>query len=236
MRGISASRLLAILLLLPASTSEAGNRGIRVDFGDWSPAQPIGSGACPGTTAGSQMVNWNGYLLMGSVDPKYLVDAYCQTTLAAEFDANSFNGEDSPYISRLVGLNSDNRVTGIRYTFLDSDRFSQNKQGYQWVIYLFPSVRLIGFNNSEGFELTSATYISHVVDDSYRYWNGADNANGDYLCLLPSSQPSYNWNEGTIVDTTSQFSAEYDFGPGYNQNRCIAALTGPFSSSFEDPQ
>lgn len=236
MRKIPSSNLIALaLMLLAGSGTASAGRAVRIAFDDWSEAQPIGSPACPGTTAGSTVVNWNGFLLVGSDDPKYLTDAYCQTSLAGEFDENSFNGENSAVVGRLVGINGENRVTAIRYTFLDRDRFDAEKEGYQWVVYSFPDVRLIGLNSSANYALTPDTHIAHEIDSSSIYWSADQYPDGEYLCIIPSGQPSYYWSQGALVDSIWQFSAQDDFS-AYNQNGCVKKLTGAYANSFEDPQ
>ncbi len=235
MRKIPTGKLIALALLVVAGDAGAGQRSVRIAFDDWSAAQPIGSAACPGTTAGSTAVNWNGFLLVGSEDPKYLADAYCQTSLADVFNEDSFNGEDSPVLRRLVGINGENRVTAIRYTFLDRNRFDTTKEGYQWVVYSFPGVRLIGLNSSPNYALTADTHIGHQDDSSSIYWSADLYPDGEYLCIIPSGQPSYYWSQGTLVDSIWQFSAQDDFST-YNQNDCVKKLTGAYANSFEDPQ
>ena len=235
MRSVRSTSLVASILFVLASDAWA-TRSIRVAFDDWSEAQPIGSAACPGTTAGSSVIHWNGFVLVGSEDPLYLTDAYCQTTLAGEFDENSFNGEDSPVLRRLVGINADQRVTAIRYTFLDRNRFDPDKQGFQWVIYSFPGVELVGLNNSANFALTAGSYIAREDDESNPYWNAEWYPNGEYECFIRGSSSWGPFSDTTqLTDSYYQFSAEYDFGPSYRGNPCVGKLTGAFSNSFENP-
>jgi hypothetical protein len=223
-----------LAMLLLAEACLARSRGVRVDFGEeWSSAQPIGSAACPGTTSGSTIVAWNSYYLVGSEDTKYLADAYCQTTQAGEFNGSGISSEDSPYLSRLVGLNSDDRVTAIRYTFLDRSRFDEAKQGFQWVVYSFPGAKLIGFNSSDGFPLTAATRITQYSPEGDAYWSADQYPNGEYYCLLGSGSSGSFSGSYIVVDEAWQFSAENDFTPSY-QNACVRQLTGAFSDSFED--
>jgi len=230
------AKIPAILIsIFFAGLAMAGGRPIRVDFGDWSPAQAIGSAACPGTTAGSTIVIWKDYYLVGSEDTKYLADAYCQTALAGDFDRASFNGEDSPYISRLVGLNTDNRVKAIRYTFLDGNRFSTTKQGYQWVIYSFPGVELIGLNASAGFPLTADSRITYQNIGNSPFWSADQYPDGQYLCFVYGSGSGGFGGNYIISDNSYQFSAKDDLNPS-NRNDCVARLTGVYANSFEDPQ
>jgi hypothetical protein len=120
----------ALLTLLLASQVDAARSGLRIDSGAWSDDLVIGSSDCPGSTP-SGGVSWNGIRFHGGPDDIFIVDEYCQTVATFEEGLDEFEylnsaifNSDEAELARKIGANiTPDFITGIRYTFVDGDRF-----------------------------------------------------------------------------------------------------------------
>lgn len=195
--GTGSKLVLLLVLVVLASDALAGRRILRIDFGDWSdpPCQQSG------IVRDGLLVKWMGFVFSGLDDPAFLTDTYCQNTIPGSFTQASFF--DEPGMAQLVGDNSDDAITGVRYSLLDRDRFvAQNDEqgGFQWAFYFFPDgttiVALYGL--VEFGALTAGSYISepanacadgacvyrHGFEDSANVWQGdLDGFDGEYFCF-----------------------------------------------------
>jgi hypothetical protein len=176
------STLLALALVADA---QAVRRTLRVEFGDWSDA-----GVCAGSGVerSGVLLLWDGKLFSGLEDDRYLFDTYCQTTINDAFSEFSFFGEEG--LAQLVGPNTDNAITGVRWSLLDRDRFDaqfDNEGGFQWAFYFFPDeitiVALYGLiENGQPIPLSDSSYIR---DTQAFYWQGGeDGFDGEYFCFV----------------------------------------------------
>ncbi len=200
---IGAVSRLTLVLMLGALVSDAfaGRRSLRIDFGDWieEPCLELGFGR------DGLLVKWMGFVFSGLDDPAYLFDTYCQTTDPDFFSGASFDPIDEPGMAQLVGSNSDGAITGVRFSFLDRDRFdaqSDNEGGFQWAFYFFPDattiVALNGLIEAQFAVLTAGSFISEPAnacadgdcvyrqgfEDSVNVWQGdVDGFDGEYFCF-----------------------------------------------------
>ena len=196
-----------LVFVLIAADAEAGRRGVRVDgFGDtWATydglnGDPpgIGSANCPGTTSGSTaadtLIQNLGFTFSGFASTAYLVDDYCQVANAGTLTSTNYTYSDETGLATLFGGNSDNAITGIRYAFLDQDRFS-SPTGFQWGFYTFPgNFTLVGLYGLESVTLDNTSYISGEL------WNGQDGYSGEYFCFQNGIYIGA-WN-GDLTDTS----------------------------------
>lgn len=199
--------VLAILFALVTANAEAGRRGLRVDgFGDsWTTydgqnTDPpgIGTANCPGTTSGSTAADTLilnvGFTFSGLESTAYLVDDYCQVANAGTLTSTNYFYSDETGLATLFGDNSDNAITGIRYAFLDQDRFS-SPTGFQWGFYTFPgNVTLVALYGLESVTLDNTSYISGGV------WSGQNGYSGEYFCFKNGVFIG-TWN-GDLTDTS----------------------------------
>ena len=195
----TSARLLAVLVLVLLSLDvHAQRRGVRVDAGAWSDPFDIPSASCPGATAGSTLVTWSGHVFSGRNHPDHLFDTYCQTTLPGEFSSDALFDPSEAVLAQMVGQNADDRVTAIRFAFLDGVPFD-DATGFQWAFYRFPSgggiAALYGFDDP-AFVFDASSFIErHHV----RYWDGArDGYDGEFFCFEGSTFVG-RW-DGTLAD------------------------------------
>ena len=199
MRPIVPAFLLSVLLtllLLPAS-ADASRRAVRVDgFGNWSlGAPPPADGAdfvlpsplCPGWQAGSTLVQWSGYVFSGRDHPDHLTDTYCQVPVPDSLTEASFFYPDETALASLIGSNPGNRVTAVRYSYLDRDAFDfdQPATGFQWVFYRFAAgdheTMIVGLYGLADVVLGHSSYLAF---GSLRLWDaGSDGYDGQYFCF-----------------------------------------------------
>lgn len=197
--------LLAVpLLLLSISSAEAGRRGLRVDAGAWNAPQEIslggGSGACPeagwdaevpifepGPTIFWGWVDWLG-LEFRTSGFEGLSIFTCQTSkpytpgaAPEEYLNQAIFPPDEADLAYMIGPNTDNAVTAIRYSWLGE--FSGGYYGRQWTFYFFSSggtiVALHGvLEGQETFE-----WIYDHENGEY-VWRAEDSAwDGGYFCF-----------------------------------------------------
>lgn len=182
---------IAMALLVCSVDADAGRRSLRIEFIAWdNDGKTIGSPDCPGTSAGSLLVEWNGFTFSGRDDPSYLTDTYCQTTIPCdgeEFDCFNSNAifDDEPGLQDLVGDNPGDAITGIRYSFLDGDRF-EDPAGFQWAFYSFPgNVTIVGLY---GLLETPLDATSYIRQGQTVLWQGdIDGFDGEYFCFNGST-------------------------------------------------
>jgi hypothetical protein len=186
-----------ILLALPATT-DASLRAVRVDgFGNWSlgePAPPsaladftLPSALCPGWQAGSTRVQWSGYVFSGRDLPIHLTDTYCQVPVPDSLTEASYFHTDETGLASLIGSNENNRVTAIRYSYLDRNRFDfeQPATGFQWTFFRFKAgdheTMIVGLYGLAGVALGHTSYLS---SGNVRLWDaGVDDFDGQYFCF-----------------------------------------------------
>jgi hypothetical protein len=218
--------ILAFVLTLFAMDSHAARRSLRIDFIAWEndPENTIGSFGCPGTTAGSVLLEWNGFTFSGLNDSAHLTDAYCQAAIEYFESASTeeyLNGEifvgisdPEPGLATLIGANTDNSVTAIRYAFLDDDRF-ESPQGFQWVFYFFPgNITIVGLYGLIGVELTDTSFISK---GSNFMWQGdADGFDGEYFCFKKQTFVG-TWDGETVGDDPAG-ACPFIFANGFESN------------------
>ncbi|MEO8673481.1 MAG: hypothetical protein ABI411_19365 [Tahibacter sp.] len=210
---------IALCLLALTGVASADRRGVRVDgFGDTWTEFTIGSANCPGSIAGNPVFQRFGYSISGRNQLAYLSDTYCQVAQPGTLTNANFNYTDEPGLRSLFGTNPNNAIKGIRYAFLDRNRFdfTTPPTGFQWAIYSFPSgIQIAGLYGLIGITLTNTSFISlgptHV-------WDGQVNGfNGEYFCFRNNVYLG-TWN-GTLVD------------PG---SACLSALIeGLFANGFQ---
>ena len=142
------------------SDAFAQRRGVRVDLNAWTPASaiPVDTGvpqppasACPGagvsrlpgTTLRYGWVNWNGNYYFQTALLDGLGGFVCQR--GKPYQAGLGPGDyfnqvslvpDERGLASMVGPNTNNAVTAIRYSFVDS--FPDVSFGRQWTFYFFP--------------------------------------------------------------------------------------------------
>ena len=174
----------ALLLALPA---DASRRPIRVDgFGSWD-LFDIPSADCPGTQADSTLVQWNGYVFSGRNDAAHLFDTYCQKPVPGTLNEDNFNYPDETGLASLIGGNTNNAVTAIRYAMLDRDRFDFDNpaSGFQWMFYRFEAgdtdTTIVALYGLEGIVLGSNTYIA--LGDDRLFDAARDGYDGQYFCF-----------------------------------------------------
>ena len=199
-----------------ASHAAAATRGIRIDFvGDWGAAPfDIGTSDCAGTSASNVLVVRNGFTFSGDSDPNlhFNVDTYCQKTTPFDpgnpsdpyFSRTSFFTGDETGLAAMVGTNTDNAVSGIRYAYLGGNRFN-NPNGFQWAFYFFPrGVTVVGLYGLTSIPLFDQT--SYITNGGFDVWlGGFDGYDGQYFCFEGSGPgTSYigEWN-GLLSDVSS---------------------------------
>lgn len=183
--------LLGFVFLATTFNAEAGRRSLRIDFGDWTEGFTLGTADCPGSSPGSPSVFWSGIQFNSgsSVDGAYSVDEYCQQSLET-FSEDSLFFEDDAGLADKVGPNDDpdplNRVTGIRFTFLDRDRFSQDPlpTGYQWEFYFFPGNETLVRLNGEVPIPGGVDFSPFIQDGVEIIWDSeVSGYDGEYWCF-----------------------------------------------------
>ena len=183
------------LALLFLQDALAARRSLRVDFESWNDGLELGSENCPGSSPEDPDVTWRGIVFSGSASTEFNVDAYCQEAnqKGLEFEdpfeylSDESTPFDEPGLAALIGPNDDidlsKRVTAIRYTYLDEDRFSDDPlpQGFQWAFYQFPDnftiVALYG-------DIDNSLIIPVIHDPNGTIWSEAeDGFDGEYFCF-----------------------------------------------------
>ena len=200
----TAGRICAtILTLLITSQVDAARRGLRIDSGAWSDDVVIGSADCPGATQ-SGGVSWNGIRFHGGPADIFNFEEYCQTVPTFEEGDDEFDylneaiiDFDEAELARKIGTNATSPfITGIRYTFIDGDRFDPHAAGFQWVFYHFQNgITLVAFYSlGTLFEGRMDPKISrgentlwHWVDDGF---------DGEYFCFDDSTYLG-TWDDST---------------------------------------
>ncbi len=206
----------ALALLVAVLPANAATRAIRVDFaGDWGDALNIGSAGCPGTSASNRLVLWNGFTFAGNIDPafNFAVDTYCQATVPFNpafpgdpyFHNTSFFADESA-LGALVGANTNNAASGIRFSYLGGPRFS-SPNGFQWAFFFFPSrsLTIVGLYGLAGIPYFDATSFI-TTPGGQSVWRGqTDGYDGQYFCFTGSGAGTTfagTWN-GLNTDVTS---------------------------------
>jgi len=207
---LRAAFVVACLCTLPAREAGAATRGLRIDFGtDWGDAFAIGSASCPGSSG--LLIQWNGFTFSG-YNAGSFADTYCQSTAPDEFSSASFFQGDENGLATLVGPNTDNAASAIRYTYVDPDRFDANKAGFQWAFYAFPAKNItIVELYLEGLgSLVDAT--SYIKKGTTPFWlGGTDGYAGEYFCFTGSGAGTTfagTW-DGTLEDSRSACLAPF---------------------------
>jgi hypothetical protein len=221
-----------VALMLAATTAPAGaaTRAIRIDFGgDWADGLPIGSASCPGTSASNRLVLWNGFTFAGNSDPNFNfgVDTYCQQTTPFTqpgepyFSNLSFFTGDENGLAALVGTNTNNAASAIRYTWLAGPRFS-NPNGFQWAFYFFPSRQLtiVGLYGLTAIPLFDATSFISGPGGQQIWRGGSDGYDGEYFCFT-----------GTGAGTT--YAGEWNGLPSDTTSPCLTPFLVLFKNGFE---
>lgn len=206
--------LLVLLWLVPAADLCAARRTVRVDFGgEWDTRQ-IGTADCPGSSVGSTLVLRDGITFSGRDNAAHLVDDYCQISIADVWNSSSFFQGDESGLAALVGPNTDNAVSSIRYSMLDDIRFD-SPTGFQWSFYLFPNqLTIVGLYGLEGTTLDTSSYIRSSNEFLWRA--DLDGYDGEYFCFLG----------GTYLGPWSG-------DPGEPGSACMQAFSLVFRDGFE---
>ncbi|MEZ5463638.1 MAG: hypothetical protein R3F22_00120 [Lysobacteraceae bacterium] len=207
--------LMATSLLMAAFNAEAKRRATRVDAGSWSTESAFGSVDCPGSfpasgnVAAALRLEWGPFRFHGSGDTAYTAETYCQTTVPGLFSGADFEFLDppEPALQTLVGANTDDAVTGIRYTWATSDGLFGGPS-FQWTFFFFPDgitiVALYGMLDPNEFPpvpvvLDASTAIKQGTSD---LWNAAgDSFDGEYFCFVGNEYAGL-WN-GELSDSGS---------------------------------
>ena len=182
--GASCARLLAVLVLFLLSLDAfAQRRGVRVDAGAWTDPIDLPSASCPGATASSPLVTFSGHVFSGRNHPDHLFDAYCQTTLPGAFSSDALFDPSEAVLAQMVGQNAGDRVTAIRYAYLDGIPFN-DATGFQWAFYRFPSggmiAALYGFDDPP----LAFDHSSYIERNHVRPWDGGrDGYDGEFFCF-----------------------------------------------------
>jgi len=200
--------LFVSMLLLPVPDAEAGRRGLRVDFGAWSQGIPFephvgpDTGQCAGAGVSASFAVppfWQqGYVNRGilfqttAFDGLDMDEFYCQhsqpyTPFAdpSQYLNETSFPEDERDLAYMIGPNTDNAVSGIRYAFMGTN--SQGLYGRQWVFYFFPDdlmvVSLHGVpEGSMTYPYESIMDFSEPVD--WLIWDSErDGFTGQYFCF-----------------------------------------------------
>ena len=189
---------LIVCTLLAPLDAEAGRRGLRVDFGAWSDALPFSDFRCEGGFENNLDVIWRGNQFSGTANSEFTTDTYCQVpnefsepdqTGTFDYLNQEIFGPDEAGLAAKIGSNDSDdlskRVTAIRYTFLDEDRFSEDPlpSGYQWAFYFFPGeITLVTIYGeipigNGGFEPT-------IFNRHGTLWDSAtEGYDGEYFCF-----------------------------------------------------
>lgn len=184
--------LLAVALLgLGIQDAEAGRRSIRIDFDAWSDEFAIGSGDCPGSSAASDTIVWNGISFIGSSFSLYNVYEYCQTIATYEefLGADEYLNEDIFFddetgLAAKIGANQDEPfITAIRYTFLNGGPFEEDTEGFQWAFYFFPNgVTLVTIYGE--IPIDPDKFDPWITDGDKIFWDALESGyDGEYFCF-----------------------------------------------------
>lgn len=180
----------------------AARRTIRIDgFGDTWVEHAIGTSGCPGTTdgvtPGDTLVHLFGFTFSGRAKTTFLFDTYCQTAQPGTLTETGYTYGDEQVLATLFG-NNPNAVHGIRYSFLDADRFSGDATGFQWAVYTFPGgLNVVTLYGLEATVLDATSYILGPI----AVWTGSNGYDGGYFCFR-GTQYVGPWN-GSLSDTSS---------------------------------
>ena len=200
----------AMIASIPAN---AARRAVRVASDGWGAIADFGPPECPGTyplsgnAAATLPLDWGSYRFHGIGDTAYTYQTYCQPTALDEFSQASFEFAfpPEPGLRTLVGANTDNAATGLRYTWLTGDSVFDGP-GFQWTLYWFPRgvtiVALYGLvdpNTDLPLVLDASTAIKQGTTT---VWSAEGNSfDGEYFCFLDGEFAGL-WN-GELDDTGS---------------------------------
>ena len=202
-------------LLVLCDPANAIRRSTRVDAGGWSDQKAFGSSDCPGTlalsgnAAASLPLDWGSYRFHGNGDTAYTYNMYCQYTLPGEFNSSSMEFLDppEPALRSLVGANTNDAVTGIRYTWMTAD-FLFGGPSFQWAFFSFPNgvtiVALYGLLDMDPFppEPLVLDGSTAIKQGTATLWSAAGNSfDGEYFCFLDGEFAGL-WN-GELSDSRS---------------------------------
>lgn len=194
--------------LLATDDAQAGRRSIRVDVTAWDtaiaivPYEGAATEACPGSGVSASLVveplyqqgfvQWNSIMFqMALTNGLVLTDFYCQHSRAyepsadpAEYLNETVFAADEQGLASMVGANTDDAVSAIRYSFLQSDINGEFNR--QWAFYFFPDdltvVALYGVKPGETvypFEL-----IYDLIPPYPAIWSSTeDGFSGQYFCF-----------------------------------------------------
>jgi len=192
-----------VLLLVLSSDLQAARRSLRIDFGAWDDGQALGTPDCPGSFSDQGLVIWKGFNFNGSFFDVYNVDAYCQS--AVTFDLNEddylnstiFPSDESGLAAKIGDNDSAPFITGIRYTFLDGDRFEETTRGFQWAFYSFPNgITLVALYGE--IPTGSFSFEPSIYEDDTVIWDGIeDGYDGEYFCFNSSAFIGF-WDGGAV--------------------------------------
>ena len=203
------------VLLMPCDSANATRRSTRVDAGGWSDQKAFGSVNCPGTlalsgnAAASLPLDWGAFRFHGIGDTAYTYNMYCQYTLPGQFSGDDLEFVDppEPALRTMIGANSGDAVTAVRYTWMTGD-FLFDGPSFQWALFSFPNevtvVALYGLLDLDPFPpeplvLDGSTAIKQGLAT---LWSAAgNNFDGEYFCFLDGEYAGL-WN-GELDDIGS---------------------------------
>lgn len=211
---------LPLIFLVAICDAEAGRRGLRIDLGAWNTQQPIslggGSGACPeaaydisipipgpGPSLGFGWVSWQDLQFMTSAF-EGLDTFYCQTSKPYQQGASTdeYLNEgifpaDEEDLAAMIGANTNNAVTAIRYTFVNDP--SSPTYGRQWTFYFFPDgLTVVALHGVLDNQVTYEWIFDHeasayVFQAQFDFWDGGyfcfDGREYQGDCVPPAPQP-----------------------------------------------
>jgi hypothetical protein len=175
--------------VLFVESAQANRRAIRIDgFADeWTDVLAIGTADCPGTQLQSTLVQRFGYTFSGRQIADHLTDTYCQKTNPGGLSQSSITYVDETGLAQLIGPNEDDRVSAIRYSFLDRNRFDFDvpPSGFQWIFYQFErgdtDTMIAGLYGLQSVTLSSSTFLRDGPD---LIWDASGNSfDGSYFCF-----------------------------------------------------
>lgn len=187
MKSLIALWMLFGLMLVVATDVHAQRRGVRVDTGAaWSSQISLPSVDCPEAQVGSTLVTRIGHVFSGREDNAHLVSTYCQITLTGDFTGDDLFFNDEVVLGQMVGDNAGDRVSGVRYSFLDA-ALPFDATGFQWAFFDFPGGSIVAFNGffdagtQQNLPIDGRSYIRK---GNVRHWDGArDGYDGEYFCF-----------------------------------------------------
>lgn len=190
----SFTTIIAAVFLLAISTDVLARRSLRIAFEAWSDALSLGTSDCPGASGNVGQVNLLTNQFSGDQGTTFLVDAYCQASLPFDQDTGTFeylNSEifpaDEAGLANKIGANTNNAITGIRYTFLDCNRFAceTEPRGFQWAFYYFPgNITIVALYGLVGIPVNTGEHFIFQPSLGVDHWNGQrDGFDDQYFCF-----------------------------------------------------